>query len=90
MLTGDEDCVGVGDELVGLGVGDAVGLGEGVGDLVGVGVGTGVDVGVVVGNTAKLAVIVPGPLIVAVTKPPLVYPNVMFPVSVVHEENVEP
>jgi hypothetical protein len=88
MLKADGDCVGVGDELVGLGVGDTVGLGEGVGDLVGVGVGTGVGVGVAAGITAKLAVIFPGPFIVAVVEPAFEFPNVMLPVSVDHEENL--
>jgi hypothetical protein len=72
--------------MVGLGVDDAVGVGEGVGVVVGVCIGTGVGVGVGIG--AKLAVIFPGPVICAVVELAPEFPIDMLPVSVVHEENL--
>jgi hypothetical protein len=64
--------------------GGKVGLGEIDGDALGVGIWVGVGIGVV----ARFAVIVPGPFMVVVVELSVGNSNVMFPVSVVHEENV--
>lgn len=91
LLAVDGDCDGEGERLVvggcegeGVGVGD----GDGDGDAVGVGVWVGVGIGVGVGVLARFAVIVPVPLIAAVVEARFVLANVMFPVSVVHDEKV--
>ena len=94
-MESDDDGVGV--VLVGVAVGDAVGvfggLGVGVEVRVGVGVGVGDGVGVRVavgaGNASKFAVMFPGPFMVAVVEPELEFSSVM-PVSADHEENLKP